>query len=165
MVTVRFLSFHIFSAVELGIKFTMKWETKEAETCASSKIFPPTPSELPDSTSAPSELAPSSDQTPASLNPKAVQDATEPTPADDAASDDWETVDRPEDISPEAQGLESKEEGLKIDSRDADVSGTLSASMNAVGGKKNLTDEERGKEKIRDEGGKVEVKHGLLKDW
>lgn len=130
-----------------------------------SKIFPPTPSELPDSSSTPSELAPSPEITPASPNPQISAHATETTSADDVASEDWETIEKPDHTSPSAQGLESNKESLKTDSVDADVSGTLVASVNDIGGKKDLADEEKGEVKRSDAGGKAEIKHGLLKDW
>ncbi|MCJ1262876.1 hypothetical protein MMC22_002746 [Lobaria immixta] len=129
------------------------------------KIFPPTPSELPDSSSTPSELAPSSEIYPASPNPHISTHATETTSADDAASEDWETIEKPDHTSPGAQGLESNKESLKTDSVDADVSGTLVARVNDIGGKKDLADDKKGEEKMSDAGSKAEIKHGLLKDW
>lgn len=130
-----------------------------------SKIFPPTPSELPDSSSARSELPPHSGENSTPPNPQTVIHATEPASADDAASEDWETIEKPENISPGAQGLESNQEGPKVDSVDADLSVPLSASVDVVGGKKEFTDEKKGEENTSDVGGNAEVKHGLLKDW
>lgn len=150
-----YVFFHFASFLEF--KFEIKWEKDEAET-GCSKIFPPTPSELPDSSSAPT----SSQKTSTSLKP--TPHATEPTLTDDA-SEDWETVEKPDDISPEAQGTESNEEGLKADSVDAVVSGTLDTSVNIIEGKKDPTDEEKGEDKISDVVGQAEIKHGLLKDW
>lgn len=129
-----------------------------------SKIFPPTSSELPDSSSALSNVAPSSEKNPASPNPQTTLNATETTSTDDAVSEDWENIENPDSISPGAHGTESNE-GQKIDSVDADVSGNLDASMNIVGGKKEPADKEKEKEKIDHAGSKAEVKHGLLKDW
>lgn len=123
-----------------------------------SKIFPPTPSELPDSSSTPSELAPSSETNPASPNPQTSPHATESTTTDDAASDSWETVEKPDNVSP-GGGSEPNEKGRKIDSVDADV------SVKVLGEKKGLADEVKEEGEIVDAGGKTEVKHGLLKDW
>ena len=129
-----------------------------------SKIFPPTPSQLPDSSSARSDLSPHSEETATSPNPQSALHATEPTSADDAASEDWETIEKPENISPGAQGSESNQEGSMIDSLDTDYSVTPSTSVDVVG-KKEFTVEKKGEEKISDVGSKAEVKHGLLKDW
>lgn len=123
-----------------------------------SKIFPPSPSELPDSSSTPSELAPSSEKKHASPNPQTSPYATESTTTDDAASDGWETVEKPDNVSLGAES-EPNEEGRKIDSVDADV------SVKVLGEKKGLADEVKEEGKIVDAGGNAEVKHGLLKDW
>lgn len=129
-----------------------------------SKIFPPTPSELPDSSPALSNVAPSSEKTSASPNPQTTLNASETTSTDDDVSEDWETIEKSDGISLGAHGTESNE-GQKIDSVDADVSGTLAASMNIEGRKKELAYKEKEEEKIDDAGSKAEVKHGLLQDW
>ena len=129
-----------------------------------SKIFPPTPSELPDSSSAGNDLSPNSEETAASPNPQSAIHATKPTSTDDAALEDWETIEKPENISPGAKGSESNQEGPMFDSVAADLGAPLSTSMN-VKGKKDVNVEQKGEEKKSDVGSKAEVRHGLLKDW
>lgn len=150
---------YVFFRVTPFLEF--KYGKKRMLKREGSKIFPPTPSELPHS----SEQAPSSEITPASPNPHISTHATETTSADDAASEDWETIEKPDHTSPGAQGLESNKKCLKTDSVDADVSGTLVARVNDISGKKDLADDKKGEVKMSDAGAKAEIKHGLLKDW
>lgn len=129
--------------------------------CSHRKIFPPAPSDLPDTTpEVPDKPAQPSATTSTSSNARKVFSSADPSPDDDTTTEDWETVEKPLEVS-SAQISDLHDEGVKVEAGDASASLDEDPDANK---------DEKSGGKVRDAGGekvdvKGEVKHGLLKDW
>ncbi len=120
------------------------------------RTFPPTDSELPTSSSSSpsSDSKISSDAIPTAVEPQATPNPNNLTPLDEHTTEDWEKVEKPEDIPAAVQPSELSDEGVEVDAVNSDLGVSEVASET---GKEEDKNEEKGEGKTHS--------YGLLKDW